>query len=206
MKLSPILGSGALILLTACGGGSGGDDTPDVVTLDQLAARLTAFEAAFGTATINSNELISQFTLDANIPDTGSVRYTGIAIITTPSGENTNQDMVAGGSSTMTANFSDSTITGTADNFYLTEESEVDDPIGSPIAGSLTYNLTGAPGQNDYEGRFIGTLSPVGQETLNINILGAGAFVGQNLEGFAARALDENDETKGEVGLLMLKD
>ncbi|WP_322896081.1 MULTISPECIES: hypothetical protein [unclassified Yoonia] len=211
MKLNLLLSCGAISMLSACGGSSSGgvsnsDGGPSVVTLGQLIDRAEAFENAIGTTNIDQ---LGEPTAFASLPASGTANYIGVAVVGLIQDNGEGVDIAtfgAVGSTTILANFGNQTVTGTADNFFQIDNPNVegfDGLTGERISGSLAYNLSGF-GQNEYIGRFTGSLTPEGQSALNVDVGGSGAFVGDQGEGFAAEAFEDGNEAF--VGILAIKD
>lgn len=209
-----MLGCGALIFLTACGSssssgsstgdGSGPDVGQDFVTLPQLIARAGAFEEEFGTINVDSELLPPQFTPAGAIPSEGSTTYTGVALMGRgPNQANPeNELIVAMGSTTMTANFNSGAISGSADNFFLLDNpnlsaNSLSNVTGERVDGSMTYNLARQGNNNEYAGQFVGSFTPAGEATININVPGRGAFLGPNLGGFITEGFDDQNNFAG---------
>lgn len=203
-----MLGCGALIFLTACGsssssGGSTGDGQ-EVVTLPQLIARAGAFEGEFETINVDSDLLPPQLTPAGEIPNEGSASYTGVALMGRgPNQANPqNELIVAMGSTTMTADFNSGAISGSADNFFLLDNpnaaaNSLSNVTGERVDGSMTYNLARQGNNNEYLGQFVGSFTPAGEATININVPGGGAFVGPNLGGFITEGFDDQNNFAG---------
>ena len=190
--------------MTACSGGSSSDDStetsPTVVSLDELIDRGATFEDLFGTINVDSDELADAVTPAEDIPTSGSATYTGIVFMG-------DMEFVAIGSTTMTANFTDSSISGSSDNFFLTDDpniADLADVTGERIDGSLTYELDRADDDSNlFTGQFVGAFTPTGEEEIVIDVPGGGGFLGENLEGFATEGFDDDGNF---AGILVTKD
>ncbi len=203
MKTKLTITCAAFSLMTACGGsgsGSSADVTSNIaddVTLSELQARFETFQAAVGTLNFEDAEP-SEF---ADLPISGSVNYTGVAIV--GSGENNGSgvrdfDFLAVGSTTLVADFDDHEITGTADNFFQVDDPDAEDfesVTGTRISGSLTYEFEQvSAGLNDYAGQITGSLTPTDQPVINVDIAGGAGFAGDDGEAFLAEAFNDTDD------------
>lgn len=174
----------AALSVTACGG-SGGSDVSHDISVSALDARLDRLDDVF----------LDDVTPNANLPTTGSSSYSGVAVVATGDGDTT--DFLALGAATMTADFGSQTITGSADNFYQSDDPNADNPenfSGDAISGSLTFSLQqDVVGENGYIGSAEGELLPTDLDAIDIDVPVGGVFAGDNAEAFLA--LGGDDET-----------
>ena len=105
-----------IALLSACGGGGGGSDSVSFAELLDRTDQLGLLDGDF---------LEDDETDFEAIPTTGSATYTGVATVSSFAefnDEPDEQDFVALGATTLTADFGDQSISGSADNFFQIDE------------------------------------------------------------------------------------
>ena len=203
--------SGDIDVTSGDTGAIGGDDIvpEEVVSFAELQERANQLGLNDGSF-FDGLELDAD--LDVTIPTTGSATYTGVVSLTGFTGFNDElvepefQDVRvlvqpdsfdAVGATTLTADFDNQSISGTADNFFQLDNLEVesfDDVTGQRIDGSLEYNLvqdTNDFGDGDfYVGNISGSISPINVAEIDIDQSISGEFIGENADRFIAASFE----------------
>ena len=166
-------------LLAACGGSSTGSNS-----FETIASEGRSFIAQYGTAATTD---------PANMPTTGTATYNGTAAYSTE--YSSAVDIIQLGTTvsdvTLTADFANSTVTGTVDNFHTISTPNVvlngslsldgnitGSTFSTNLNGTITETLTGLTGS---QASFNGTQLPVSYTgTTN------GVFIGSGAEAFRA--------------------
>ena len=186
-----------IALLSACGGGGGGSDSVSFAELLDRTDQLGLLDGDF---------LEDDETDFEAIPTTGSATYTGVATVSSfaeINDEPDEQDFVALGATTLTADFGDQSISGSADNFFQIDNVDaenLEDLTGERIDGSLEYELVQVEGGiNFYEGSVSGSVSPTDAAEIDIDQTFAGFFTGEDADGFIAVANEPDTEVDADV-------
>lgn len=200
MTLKTMTAVSAIAVLSACGGGS-----TSSVSLEELIARGTAFEGT--VAPLNVDEL--PLAPDSALQSTGSANFTGIAVYARESATDDEvTDFAAIGSATVSVDFATGVAAGSARDFFQIDNDdieEIEDITGTSVAGSVTYDLLrGADEDNFYEGNASGTLTATDGTVYTFDLPAAGGLVGDEAQGFAVEAFEE-DGLDG-FGVLALRD
>lgn len=175
--VTTIVGSSSL--LAACGGSSTGSNS-----FETIASEGRSLVAQYGAA---------EATDPANMPTTGTATYNGAAAYSSDysSAVNIAQYAETVSDVTLTADFANSTVTGTADNFHTVATPNVTlngslslngtitgNTFSTDLSGTVTETITGLTGA---EAAYNGTQVPV-TYTGSTN----GEFVGSSAEAFRA--------------------
>ena len=190
-------------------GAIGGDDIvpEDVVSFAQLEERANQLGLVDGSF---FDDLEAD--LDVTIPTTGSATYTGVVSVSAFTGFNGElvvselQDALVPvqpdgfdvvGATTLTADFGNQSISGTADNFFQRDNlrvASINDTTVQRIDGSLEYNLvqdTNGFGDGDfYVGNISGSISPINVAEIDIDQSISGEFFGENADRFIASSFE----------------
>lgn len=178
IKISGFL-LGCSFVLTACGGSSTGSSS-----FETIASEGQALIAQYGAAPTTDV---------ANMPTTGTATYEGAAAYSTQysSAVAISQNATTVSDVTLTADFANSTVTGTADNFHTVSTPNV------TLSGSLSLNgnITGNTFNTNLNGTVTETITGLtgAQASLNgtqlpVSYTGStsGEFVGSSAEAFRA--------------------
>ena len=199
--------SGDIDVTSGDTGAIGGDDIvpEEVVSFAELQERenqLGLFDGSF----------FDDLEEDFDVPTTGSATYTGVVSVFSVISVNDESDeqvltdlndfdfFEAVGATTLTADFDDQSISGTADNFFQLDNNffqldnleveSTDDLTGERIDGSLEYDLVqdvnGFGGSNFYVGNISGSLSPTNVADIDIDQSINGEFFGEDADRFVA--------------------
>ena len=171
--------AGCSFFLTACGGSSTGSNS-----FETLASEGRSLIAQYGTAPTTDI---------ANIPTTGTATYEGVAAYSTQysSPVDISQYATTVSDVTLTADFANSTVTGTADNFHTVSTPNV--TLNGSLA--LSGNITGNTFSTNLNGTVTETITGLtgAQASLNgtqlpVSYTGStsGVFVGSSAEAFRA--------------------
>lgn len=167
--------------LAACGGGSA---VSHDVSLSDLQNRLEGFDPA-------TFEAATDF---ADLPAGGSANYSGVAAVAAVGGANTGFQAL--GAASVSADFDNQRITGTADSFYENDTPGAADPedfSGTAIDGGLSFTLTQPlADSNFYSGTVTGGLSPTGGSRITVSDDMSAIFTGSTGEGFFASGGDDD--------------
>ena len=178
MKIMTALSAG--VLLTACGGSG-------KASFDELKVELEDVLVA--------TEGFYMPTPDAALP-TGVAKFSGIALAAEENAFTGSTIFGALGSSSVTANFDDGTLTGKADGFYeiedpnqesgvLTTDNPLDAATGTAIAGSFDYEMTQTiAGKALFQGTVSGALTRTDGGTFTVDETVAGYVSGDAAERF----------------------